>query len=33
LVDRGSIQAVGIVADIGSFLPLMVSELRKLVEY
>jgi len=32
LVDRGSAQAVGIVADIGSFLPLVVSELEKLIE-
>lgn len=32
LVDRGSAQAVGIVADIGSFLPLLVSELKELTD-
>ncbi|MGP3667469.1 MAG: ornithine cyclodeaminase [Candidatus Bathyarchaeota archaeon] len=30
LLDRGSIQAVGIVSDVGVFLPILVEELRKL---
>lgn len=30
LLDRGSIQAVGIVSDVGVFLPILVEELRKI---
>jgi len=30
LSDRGTSQAVGIVSDVGTFLPLLVSELEKL---
>jgi len=30
LSDRGTSQAIGIVSDVGTFLPLLVSELEKL---
>ena len=29
LIDRGTSQAIGLVTDVGTFLPLLVSELEK----
>jgi hypothetical protein len=31
LIDRGSSQAIGIVSDVGTFLPLLINELRALL--
>jgi hypothetical protein len=32
LMDRGTWQAIGIVSDVGAFLPLVTHELKKLIK-